>query len=327
MIHDLPLALTRIKSFPTRLTLSEVSGSFGDFGTFIPLTIALSRANAISLPSAIFFAGLSNILAGLAWDLPMPVQPMKSIAAAAVVENLSRSSVTASGILVGSMLILLSVTNLIEVINMIVPTTVVSGLQLGLGVKLSSLGITMITTLSFASQIDCSLLGILASILGLVLLKNEASTEETKIKLLPPAAVTLFLIAIIFASIELKINGDDPLYDLPLKMFGPSVVYLAVDDITLIDWREGFFNLALPQLPLTTLNSVVSVAALASTLYPERRKPPQKQSQPHHKISTDDDVLSRREVAMSVGLLNSIFCLFGGMPNCHGAGGLAGQHR
>ena len=30
---------------------------------------------------------------------------------------------------------------------------------------------------------------------------------------------------------------------------------------------------------------------------------------------------------MSVGLLNSIFCLFGGMPNCHGAGGLAGQHR
>jgi len=327
LIHDLPLALTRIKSFPTRLTLSEVSGSFGDFGTFIPLTIALSRANAISLPSAIFFAGLSNILAGLAWDLPMPVQPMKSIAAAAVVENLSRSSVTASGILVGSMLILLSVTNLIEVINMIVPTTVVSGLQLGLGVKLSSLGITMITTLSFASQIDCSLLGILASILGLVLLKNEASTEETKIKLLPPAAVTLFLIAIIFASIELKINGDDPLYDLPLKMFGPSVVYLAVDDITLIDWREGFFNLALPQLPLTTLNSVVSVAALASTLYPERRKPPQKQSQPHHKISTDDDVLSRREVAMSVGLLNSIFCLFGGMPNCHGAGGLAGQHR
>ncbi|GMH90855.1 hypothetical protein TrVE_jg1309 [Triparma verrucosa] len=329
LIHDIPLALSRLKSFPRRLTLSEVSGSFGDFGTFIPLTIALSRSGAISLPPAIFFAGLSNILAGLAWDLPMPVQPMKSIAAAAVVEQLSRSSVTASGILVGSMLILLSITNLIEVINMIVPVTVVSGLQLGLGIKLSSLGISMVTDLPFASQIDCGLLGVLSAILGVVLLKNEASTLENKIKLLPPAAVTLFLIALTLASIELKINGDDPLYDLPLKMFGPSVVYWAVDGINPSDWREGFFNLALPQLPLTTLNSVVSVAALASTLYPERRKPPHPQTRrsSRHKISTDDDVLSRREVAMSVGLLNSIFCLFGGMPNCHGAGGLAGQHR
>ena len=159
----------------------------------------------------------------------------------------------------------------------------------------------MVTDLPFASQIDCGLLGVLSAILGVVLLKNEASTLENKIKLLPPAAVTLFLIALTLASIELKINGDDPLYDLPLKMFGPSVVYWAVDGINPSDWREGeklrspqllhcyivltrrfaprsshtqkigFFNLALPQLPLTTLNSVVSVAALASTLYPERR--------------------------------------------------------
>jgi len=31
--------------------------------------------------------------------------------------------------------------------------------------------------------------------------------------------------------------------------------------------------------------------------------------------------------AISVGLMNLLTCPFGGMPVCHGSGGLAGQHR
>eukprot|EP00593_Proboscia_inermis_P005580 CAMPEP_0171317870 /NCGR_PEP_ID=MMETSP0816-20121228/83837_1 /TAXON_ID=420281 /ORGANISM="Proboscia inermis, Strain CCAP1064/1" /LENGTH=259 /DNA_ID=CAMNT_0011811617 /DNA_START=75 /DNA_END=854 /DNA_ORIENTATION=+ len=90
------------------------------------------------------------------------------------------------------------------------------------------------------------------------------------------------------------------------------------------DWSIGFFEGAIPQIPLTTLNSVISVCALAHTLYPEKR---------HHRagdsdsFSGNDAVVSRRHVAISVGLINVLFCPFGGMPNCHGAGGLAGQHR
>ena len=65
----------------------------------------------------------------------MPVQPMKSIAAVALAQNLSREEVSASGVLVGGMMIFLAVTNAIEVVNAVVPKEVVSGLQLGLGVK------------------------------------------------------------------------------------------------------------------------------------------------------------------------------------------------
>ena len=65
---------------------------------------------------------------------------------------------------------------------------------------------------------------------------------------------------------------------------------------------------SLPQIPLTTLNSVVSVCKLSEDLFPEK-------------------IVTRESVAVSVGLMNCVGCLFGGMPVCHGAGGLAGQYR
>ena len=81
--------------------------------------------------------------------------------------------------------------------------------------------------------------------------------------------------------------------------------------------RVGFTELALPQVPLTTLNAVISLCALADTLYPTSTA-----SDGKHKPR-----LSRKEIAVSIGLMNGVFCLFGSMPNCHGAGGLAGQHK
>ncbi|KAJ1621464.1 hypothetical protein T492DRAFT_914257 [Pavlovales sp. CCMP2436] len=61
-------------------------------------------------------------------------------------------------------------------------------------------------------------------------------------------------------------------------------------------------------LPLTTLNSVIAVVQLAQDLKPDAR-------------------VTREGVAVSVGLLNLVGVPLGGMPMCHGAGGLAGQWR
>jgi len=59
-------------------------------------------------------------------------------------------------------------------------------------------------------------------------------------------------------------------------------------------------------VPLTLLNSVVAVCALARDLHPDRAP-------------------SEKRVAISVGTMNLLTGWFGGMPMCHGAGGLAGQ--
>jgi MFS superfamily sulfate permease-like transporter len=80
------------------------------------------------------------------------------------------------------------------------------------------------------------------------------------------------------------------------------------DLASLGDWQTGLWRGAVPQIPLTLLNSVISVCALSIDLFPKRPAPP-------------------RRVAISVALMNLISCPLGGMPMCHGAGGLAAQYR
>merc|ERR1711967_221938 len=84
-------------------------------------------------------------------------------------------------------------------------------------------------------------------------------------------------------------------------------VHYALGDLSANDWLYALGDAALPQLPLTTLNSVVSVCHLSKELFPEKKVP-------------------QRDVAISVGAMN-VFCIVGAMPCCHGAGGLAAQHH
>jgi hypothetical protein len=57
--------------------LAEISGSLGDLGTLLPLMIALAVNNSISLSATLVFSGLWNILTGVVFGIPLPVQPMK----------------------------------------------------------------------------------------------------------------------------------------------------------------------------------------------------------------------------------------------------------
>ena len=60
-----------------RSPLAEISGSLGDLGTLLPLMIALAYQRSIHLGSTLVFSGLFNILTGLVFGIPLPVQPMK----------------------------------------------------------------------------------------------------------------------------------------------------------------------------------------------------------------------------------------------------------
>jgi hypothetical protein len=60
-------------------SISELSGSFGDLGTLLPILVALSINGQISLTSSLIFGGLWNITSGLMFRIPMCVQPMKGI--------------------------------------------------------------------------------------------------------------------------------------------------------------------------------------------------------------------------------------------------------
>jgi MFS superfamily sulfate permease-like transporter len=303
------------------------SGSFGDLGTLIPLFIALARQGSIYTSSALFLAGFSNFVTGYAWDCPMPVQPMKSIAAVAIAEVLSREQVTTAGLCMGIMLILLGYSNGIEWVNRIVPASVVSGMQVGVGLSLAIHGLHMIADLNWMDQPDCLLLAIVCSIACLYLLRERPETEDDetsnqqspflnwclRASRQPPVGLSLFGLGALLAGVKM-LTSDTSVSSHTSS--GAPVVW-ALGNLSWQDWKVGFLEGALPQLPLSTLNSVISVCFLAHTLYPERRR--------GH--SENDAVLSRREVCLSVGWMNLILCPFGAMPVCHGAGGLAAQHK
>lgn len=114
-----------------------------------------------------------------------------------------------------------------------------------------------------------------------------------------PAALIVFLIGLVLCFVR------DPGIFKDLK-FGPSKIQLL--KITWEDWKVGFLRGAIPQIPLSILNSVIAVCKLSTDLFPDRE-------------------LSATKVSVSVGVMNLVGCWFGAMPVCHGAGGLAGQYR
>ena len=61
------------------------------------------------------------------------------------------------------------------------------------------------------------------------------------------------------------------------------------------------------QIPLTITNATISVAALIQAYFPDKR-------------------VTTRQLSFSHGIMNLVAPLFGGIPMCHGAGGLAGQY-
>ena len=74
------------------------------------------------------------------------------------------------------------------------------------------------------------------------------------------------------------------------------------------EFKTGVIQGGLPQLPLTLLNSVIALALLCKELYPRRSASPAR-------------------AAVSLGVCNMALVWFGALPSCHGAGGLAAQHR
>jgi len=78
-----------------RFTLSELSGALADLGVLLPLTLALITLNGINATSAFMVIGLAYVLNAFAYRLPIPVQPLKSLAATASALGLSSGVVNA----------------------------------------------------------------------------------------------------------------------------------------------------------------------------------------------------------------------------------------
>ena len=77
-------------------TVKEFSGALGDIGTLLPLSLgAIGVAGLAPVPVLLGFA-LFYIATGLYYRLPVPVQPMKAVAALLLTTQVSAQSLSSS---------------------------------------------------------------------------------------------------------------------------------------------------------------------------------------------------------------------------------------
>lgn len=272
-----------------RFDRHEIAGSLGDMGTFLPLLIGMSAQSGLNFATALFFAGLFNVITGMIFSIPMAVQPMKAIAAIAITEGLSANEIVAAGMTVSAVVLFLGLTGLIGWLNRIIPKSVVRGVQLALGLSLLMKGLQMVAGTDTFFGPDSYFVGALAALAVLGLFFSDRV----------PAALVLFAAGIVLAVVK---NPQ------VLGSLGIGLSFPSWDPPAWHDFVAAFPKAVIPQIPLTTLNSVIAVCALSADIFPGREA-------------------SSRKVAVSVGAMNLITAWFGGMPMCHGAGGLAGQYR
>jgi hypothetical protein len=268
--------------------LAELSGSLGDLGTFIPLVVSLIAVCGMDGGSVLVFAGIFNVITGLLFGQPIPVQPMKAIAAVAIAEGLAPGEIAASGLGAGLIVLVLGLTGGVTVVERWVPRPLVRGIQLGVGLKLAVKGVGMVVGLGWWGA-D----GRLVALAGAALVLATSRLRRF------PAALVILVAGLVLLWLESPA-------DLPptsIGWGGPIWIWPTAEQ-----WSVGLFRGALPQIPLTLLNSVIAVCALSSDLFPGRG-------------------IRSRDMAISVGLMNVVGCAFGAMPACHGSGGLAGQYR
>lgn len=269
----------------------EIGGAFGDLGTLFPIFVALAGTGSISVSSTLVFSGLANILTGIFFGIPLPVQPMKAIAAVAIAGNYSQPQLVSAGLFVAAVIGLLSITGLIQWFTRVIPMPIIKGIQVGTGLSLMMSAANFFPKLDLIRHWDAYL-----TFLAVLTLLFFCSWY--------PRIPFVLVIIVICIPLVLPFSSNYSLGDPQLSLWKP-VAFIP----SFADFRYGAINAGLGQIPLTTLNSIVAVTYLAADLIQELPTP------------------SATAVGISVSTMNLVGCWFGAMPVCHGSGGLASQYR
>ncbi|MFC2073198.1 putative sulfate/molybdate transporter, partial [Chloroflexota bacterium] len=120
--------------------LRELAGSMGDFGTLFPLAIGYFVVNGLNPAGLLVMMGLANIVIGVIYRLPMPIEPKKVLAVVSISQRWPPSLIYASGFGTGIIWLILAFTGLIQKIAAITPESVVRGIQVTLGILLAIQG-------------------------------------------------------------------------------------------------------------------------------------------------------------------------------------------
>jgi len=284
----------------------EFAGSLGDLGTLIPLSVGMIIITGLKITSVFLIVGLFYILAGIYYRLPIPVQPLKVVAAIAIAfpGKITVPIISATGFIFGGILLMLAWTGIIDWVAKFFTKPVIRGIQLGLGLILLNKGIGFIQDPNLFIQKEGMiaaiggipmnpLIGIIGGILVLFLLSSKRF----------PAALVIVAIGAVIGVTFGALKG------VPFDL-GPTSFEYALPCVA--DLWSALFLLVIPQLPLTLGNAIIGTSDATRSMFGD---------------GEETKRATYRGFATSMGLANLGVGFLSGMPVCHGAGGLAAHYR
>lgn len=130
-------------------------------------------------------------------------------------------------------------------------------------------------------------LAFISFIISLILLGNKKY----------PPAIFIMLFGVLFTI----------LFRFDSSIFNLSMPHLVIPELSFENVWTAFFLLTLPQIPLSLGNSIYATKQIVNDLFPEKE-------------------LSVKKIGITYSIMNLSSSMLGGIPVCHGSGGLAGHY-
>jgi len=269
-------------------TLQEFAGAFGDLGTLIPFVVGYISINHMDPAGILIAFGVFKLWAGLYFKTPVPIQPMKAIGTAAITQG---GAITHGAIFASGLF-----------------TGVVWGV---LGASGAVTWIQQITRRPVVHGIVLGLgLGFIVEGVKMAhgdLLLGAVAVAMTFLLLSYPRVPAMLALLALGAAVAL-VREPTLLGELTRMSFHFRLPVSGVTQIRWTDVATGILVLGLPQLPLTLGNAILSTVEENNSHFPERP-------------------ITVKAVALDHAALNLVGTALGGIPMCHGAGGMAGHIR
>ena len=265
----------------------EVAGAFGDLGTLVPFVVAYVSVLKMDAFGVLFAFGLSLVLCGLVYRTPFPVQPMKAAGAIATTQAAQTVIITPAAVYGASL-----VTGLMWLVLGLTGTARHIAKLVARPVVVG-----IVLGLGFGFMIEG------AKIMSQQWLVGGPALLVTCLLLTNRTIPAMFLLLLFGAAYG--ILSDPELIEALRRIEAePRLPSFALSEVGLNDFLIGTVFLALPQVPLTLGNAVIAITEENNRLFPNRP-------------------VDENGVAISTGVMNLLSATVGGVPMCHGAGGMA----
>lgn len=267
----------------------EASGAVGDVGVLVPIAVTLVVSNGLSTTAVLLPAGLAYLMVAAVYRVPVAVQPLKAFGAVAIATGAGSDVIAAGALLMGATFVVLGATGWLDRLARVFPRPVIRGVQLAVGLTFVVIAWRLVTDppRAFTEQPPAAVVGVVA----LVLVAGMLLVRRTAV-----LVVVVGAIAVAVALGGWSSGG-----------WGPSGLELPTLD------RAAFATaavlLVVPQLPLTFTNSCLAPVDAAQAYFGKRAA-----------------TVTASRLALTLGATNLLVGAIGGMPVCHGAGGMSAHH-